>query len=184
MSLSDLASIGSLVSGVAVLVSLVLLFFQLRQLDRQVQQTALNQQASIRHSRVTRAVDIQLARADPGVADAFRRGMENPDEITQTELGQFLSLCRANFFHVEDAFYQHEERLLNEDAFATVLAGTRALAGYAGYRTAWRNARRAYAGRFLDFMDGVTARARLEPPNHIPSVDEWRAAYAAEMASG
>ena len=176
MSLSDFASIGSLFSGAAVLGSLIYLALQVRQADR-------NQQASIRHSRVTRAVDIQLARADPGLADAFRHGLQNPDEITQTELGQFLSLCRANFFHVEDAFYQHEERLLNEDAFATVLAGTRALAGYTGYRAAWKNARRAYAGRFLDFMDGLVARARLEPPTHLPSVDEWRAAYAAETAS-
>ena len=44
MSLSDLASIGSLVSGVAVLGSLIYLALQVRQTDR-------NQQAAIRHSR-------------------------------------------------------------------------------------------------------------------------------------
>jgi hypothetical protein len=83
MSLSDLASVGSLVSGVAVLGSLIYLALQVRQTER-------NQQASIRHSRVTRIVDMQLARLDPGVGDAFRRGLQNPDEITQTELDQFL----------------------------------------------------------------------------------------------
>jgi hypothetical protein len=184
MTLSDLASIGSLVSGLAVLVSLVLLYFQLRQLNQQVRQAERNQQASIRHSRVTRGVDIQLARLGPGVADAWRNGSQNPDEVTQTELGQFLSMCRALFQHNEDAFYQHEEGLLNEDAFATVLAGARGVALNPGIRVAWKSSvRRNHAGRFRDFMDDIIARASLEPPNRSLSVDEWRAAYAAETAS-
>jgi hypothetical protein len=175
MSLSDLASIGSLVSGVAVLGSLIYLALQVRQTER-------NQQASIRHSRVTRAVDILLAQADPGLSDAWRHGAQNPDDITQAELSQFLSVCRALFYHLEDGFYQHQEGLLNEVAFATMLAGTRAFAGYPGYRTAWKTARREHADPFGNFMDGIIARARLEP-TRIPSVDEWRAAYAAETAS-
>jgi hypothetical protein len=178
MSLSDLASIGSLISGVAVLGSLIYLALQVRQ-------TKHNQQASIRHSRVTRIVDMQLARLDPHVADAYRRGMQNPDEITQTEVTQFLGICTAMFNHLEDSFYQHEEGLLNEAAFAMVLAGTRGMAGHPGWRVAWKSSgRRVHpAGRFRDFMDGVIARASLEPPSHIPSVDEWRAAYAAEIVS-
>ena len=113
MSLSDLASLGSLVSGAAVLGSLIYLALQVRQADR-------NQQASIRQGRTTRAVDLLLAQLEPGVANAWRRGLEAPDELTETELGQFLSLCRAQFHHVEDAFYQHEEGLLHDAAFVCV----------------------------------------------------------------
>jgi hypothetical protein len=94
-----------------------------------------------------------------------------------------FSLGRASFFNTEDSFYQHEAGLLNEDAFATTLAGVRVLVGFPGYRAAWRAQRREHVGRFGDFMDGLVARARLEPENHIPSVDEWRAVYAAETAS-
>ena len=61
MTLSDLASIGSLVSGAAVLGSLIYLALQVRQTDR-------NQMAAIRHSRVTRAVDVLMAHADPSLA--------------------------------------------------------------------------------------------------------------------
>jgi hypothetical protein len=176
MSLSDLASIGSLVSGVAVLGSLIYLALQVRQTDR-------NQQASIRHSRITRHVDIQLAQLDSDVADAWHHGLLNPDAITQTELSQFFSLCRAHFLHLEDGFHQHEEGLLNEDAFATVLAGIRTLARSPGIRVAWDRNRRNYGGRFVEFVDRVVASARLESPNLTLSVDEWRAAYAAEAAS-
>ena len=176
MSLSDLASIGSLVSGVAVLGSLIYLALQMRQTDR-------NQQALIRHGRVTRGVDFQVAQADPGVADAFRHGLQNPEEITQREISQFLTLCRAFFLHLEDSFFQHEEGLLNEDAFATVLSGSRRIARFPGYRTAWESTRLGHAGRFRDFMDEIVASARLETPIHVPSVDEWKAAYAAETAA-
>jgi hypothetical protein len=55
MTLSDLAPIGSFISGLAVLVSLVFLCFQRRQVGAQVQQTELHQQASIRQGRQTMA---------------------------------------------------------------------------------------------------------------------------------
>ena len=175
MSLSDLASIGSLVSGAAVLGSLIYLALQVRQTDR-------NQQASIRQGRTTRAIDLLLAQLEPGIANAWPRGLEAPDEITQTELRQFLLLCRAQFHHVEDAFYQHEEGLLNDAAFATVLEGMRGLARFPGARAAWEGIRRTHTGRFADFMDDLVARGRHEPPNHVPSVDDWRARVAAEVA--
>ena len=64
MSLSALASLGSFVSGFAVLISLVYLALQVRQTER-------NQQISIRHSRVSRTVELHLALSDPAVADAW-----------------------------------------------------------------------------------------------------------------
>jgi hypothetical protein len=134
----------------------------------------------IRQGNITRVVDIQLARAAPGLAEAWRHGLHGPDEITQTELNQFLAVCLAVFLHLEDAFYQHEEGLLNDDAFATVLAGMRTFAGFPAVRVAWKAVRSTYAGRFGDFVDGIVARARLEPATYNPSVDEFRAAYAAE----
>jgi hypothetical protein len=91
-------------------------------------------------------------------------------------------LCRARFLHFEDSFYQHEQGLLDEDAFATLLAGTRTVVGAPGVRVAWRTMRGDHPGRFGAFMDDLVARASLEPPSHIPSVDEWRAAFAAAIS--
>ena len=121
MSLSNLASLGSFVSGFAVLISLIYLALQVRQTER-------NQQISIRHSRVSRTVELHVALADPAVADAWLHGTRSPQEISETELSQFTNLCRAHFFHFEDSFYQREEGLLNDAAFETVVAGARLLA--------------------------------------------------------
>jgi hypothetical protein len=174
MSLSDLASLGSFVSGFAVLISLIYLALQVRQTER-------NQKISIRHSRVSRIVELQLALADPGVADAWVHGSEGPQEITRTELSQFINLCRALFFHFEDSFYQREEGLLNDDAFETVVAGARLLARSPGLRAAWRIARANFGGRFLDFMDGVVASSAAVPPVDL-SLEAWKVAFAAEAS--
>jgi hypothetical protein len=174
MSLSDLASLGSFVSGVAVLISLIYLALQVRQTKR-------NQQIAIRHSRATRIVSLQLALADRAVADAWLHGSASPQEITQTELSQFINLCRALFFHFEDSFYQREEGLLNDDSFETVVAGARLSARSPGWRAAWRIARPNFRGRFLDFMDGVVAGAAVEPPMDL-SLETWRVAFASEAS--
>jgi hypothetical protein len=174
MSLNDLAALGSFVSGVAILVSLIYLALQVRWTKR-------NQQIAIRHTRASRIVELQLALADPGVADAWLRGSGNPQEITQTELSQFISLCRALFFHFEDSFYQREEGLLNNDAFETVVAGARFSARSPGWRAAWKIARPNFGGRFRDFMDGVVAASAVEPPVDL-SLEAWKAAFASEVS--
>ena len=174
MSLSDLASLGSFVSGLAVLTSLIYLALQVRQTKR-------NQQIAIRHSRASRIVDLQLALADPGVAGAWLHGSGSPQEITQTELSQFVNLCRALFFHFEDSFYQREEGLLNDDAFETVVAGVRLSARSPGWRAAWSIARPNFGGRFLEFMDKVVARSSVEPPVDL-SLEAWNVAFASEAS--
>ena len=174
MSLSDLASVGSFVSGFAVLISLIYLALQVRQTKR-------NQQIAIRHSRATRVVELHLALADVAVADAWLHGSGSPEKITRTEVGQFNNLCRALFFHFEDSFYQREEGLLNDDAFETVVAGVRLSARSPGFRAAWKIARPNFGGRFLAFMDGVVAGSAVEPPVDL-SLETWKSAFAAEAS--
>ena len=174
MSLSDLASLGSFVNGLAVLISLIYLALQVRQTKR-------NQQIAIRHTRATRIVELHLALADLAVADAWLHGSGSPEKITRTEVGQFNNLCRALFFHFEDSFYQREEGLLNDDAFETVVAGVRLSARSPGFRAAWKIARSNFGGRFLAFMDGVVAGSAVEPPVDL-SLETWKSAFAAEAS--
>lgn len=175
MSLSDLASLGSFASGVAVTVSLIYLALQIRQTKR-------NQQIAIRHSRATRIVELQLALANSAVAEAWLHGSGNPQQLTPTQLSQFINLCRALFFHFEDSFYQREEGLLNDEAFQTVVAGARLSARSPGWRAAWRMARPNFGGPFLAFMDGTVAAAAAEPPVEL-SLDTWKSAVAAELSA-
>ena len=78
MSLSQLAEIGSFVSGVAILASLIFLYFQLRQINHQVRQAEKNQKSAIRQGRASRTVRIILAGTDPSLADAFTKEHSAP----------------------------------------------------------------------------------------------------------
>src|SRR5262249_35202684 len=139
MSLSDLASLGSFVSGVAVLISLIFLYFQLRQVNRQVLQSEKNQQAMIRQARSTRTVDIALRGTELPFADAMESIMSDPEGgPSATALRQFSAYWRASFYSWEDAFYQHEEGLFSDLAFSAFKSNVKAIMRNIPFRAQWR----------------------------------------------
>jgi hypothetical protein len=174
MSLSDLAAIGSLVSSIAVLVSLIYLGVQVRQTDR-------NQQAAIRHGRSSRLVDITLAATDASVADAVSKGLAGTDDITSTQINQFLFYMIAFFNDAEDAFYQHEQGLLNAEAYASFTASWRWALSTPGWRVAWKQRRSLYHGLFAQFMDGLIAEAQVR--GATDAVAQWHADIAKEKVA-
>ena len=112
MSLEAVSSIGSLISGLAVLISLVYLSLQVRQSER-------NQQAVISQNRATRQAAETMGMTEPSLADAFSKATSSSEDISSTQFVQFTWFCRATFRDDEDSFYQHKEGLLNEAAFAS-----------------------------------------------------------------
>ena len=100
MSLSDLASLGSIVSGFAVLVSLVYLSLQVRQAER-------NQRALMQQGRANRVSDNSFRVAEPGLSVVFSKGSRGDENLTSEELFQFLYMCRGGFLSGEDSFLHH-----------------------------------------------------------------------------
>jgi hypothetical protein len=141
VSLSDLAALGSFISGLAVLISLIFLYFQLRQVNAQVQQAERNQQASIRQGRMAVSVDMSLAQMEPSAAEAILKGLSGADDISDTQFAQFNSYCRAVFYVGEDAFYQHSEGGLNETAFGVFVGRMSASFALPSFRLAWKTVR-------------------------------------------
>jgi len=180
MSLSDLASLGSFISGVAVLASLVFLYFQLRQVNLQVRQTEKNQQALIRQNRATRSVDLNMRRAEGSLVEAVRKGRNGDDNITLTELAQYRFNCVAMFFNLEDTYYQHAEGLLNDAAFASFTLSLKSLFATIGMQVMWDTSRPALPSDFVQFIDNVIAETQLTLPGDELAV--WRAAVAAKKA--
>ncbi|TFU03547.1 hypothetical protein EUV02_10315 [Polymorphobacter arshaanensis] len=171
MSLSDLVSIGSLLSSLAVLVSLIYL-------NRQVRQTDRNQQAAIRHGRSTRLVEILLAATDASLADALAKGLAGAEDISDTEVNQFIYYMNAFFNDAEDAYYQHESGLLNAEAFASFTASWRMALSTPGWRVAWKQRRALYHGSFGKFMDRIVAETPVRAVSS--TVAQWKADVAAE----
>ena len=71
MSLTDLASLGSFISGVAVLLSLIFLYYQLRQLRAQVRQAEKYQQTLVKQARTSRVMEVNARLADADFASVM-----------------------------------------------------------------------------------------------------------------
>ncbi len=173
MSPSDVAAIGSLVSGFAVLVSLIYLSLQVKQAER-------NQQASIRAARATRIVDLMLACTDPAVADAVLKGQQGSDEMSGTQLFQFTNYATARFFNAEDAFYQHREGLLNAFTFDAVSNGLRISLTSAAMRVIYKRQRVMMGREFVEFVDQLLATTAITP--NVDQSAQFKADIAAELA--
>ena len=173
MSLSDVAAIGSLVSGVAVLVSLVYLSLQVKQAER-------NQQAAIRASRATRIIDLYIASSEPSVAEVVVKGMRGFGEMSETQVFQFTSWGSARFFNAEDAFYQHREGLLNAYSIDSVTNGLRASFASPGMRTCYKRSRGMLGREFVEFADQLLATTPVEAGADLAA--RFKADVAAELA--
>ena len=171
MSLSDLASIGSFVSGIGVVLSLIYLSLQVRHADR-------NQQASIRQGRSTRVADLFMGASNPSVADAVAKGIAGAEDISSIQFEQFRYYCLAHISHAEDSFYQHQDGLLNDAAFETFVSALKGWFRSFGVRAVWKRARDAFAGEFVEFMDKICAETPIASSTDV--LAQWKSDVAAE----
>jgi hypothetical protein len=181
MSLSDLAALGSFISGFAVLVSLVFLYFQLRQIGAQVLQGERNQQASIRAIRVSRIIDIFLTLAEPSIADAVSKVAAGSTDVSDSQIRQFNFYCAARFRNAEDSFYQFREGLLDQGAFDSLVLGLRDSLEQPGMRAYYKRSNNIFGKEFAEFLHKLLAETPVA--RRGDSAVDWRAAVAAELAT-
>ena len=183
MPLSDLASIGSFVSGAAVLVSLALLYFQLRQIAQQIRQADKNQKAALRTTRASRTMDSLYRLLDADAAQIFRDGGAGSDDMSSTQVTRYVMMCLIRFLNAEDAFYQHEDGLLPETAYESFLAIFRTDLALPGFRASWQFLRSRFRGGFVEFVDELIVQTPVTQPA-LPDefAAQWKAAVTAHKA--
>jgi hypothetical protein len=175
MSLSDLASLGSFVSGVAVLASLVFLYFQVRQVNAQVLQTERNQRAMLQQGRAARAVSVYLeAASTPDLADAVRRVGSDDLDLTPTAFTQFWFWAGAIVQNFEDTYLQHRHGMLDDASFDSAVGLMRVNLGAEGFRAAWRIMRAARTAEVCAFLDRLAEEAATAP-SRGDIYQRWRA---------
>lgn len=149
MTLSDVATLASIVSSAAVALSLFYVALQVRQADK-------NQRALMQQGRADRAWEGAFRVADPALSAVFYKGLRSPHDLSADELDQFLSICRAAFLSGEDSFLQHKSGLLDRTAYASFVAGLRGyVAGAPGLRAAWRLTSAQFGAEYAAFMEAI-----------------------------
>lgn len=174
MTLSDLASIGSFVSGCAVLVSLMFLTVQIRQANK-------NQRAIVQQGRATRIADFLLHVAEPSLLPAWSAGLRGDPDIGPERHFQFMSIARARFISFEDSFLQRRSGLMGEGVFNGHMNAFRQVFNAPGLRAAWKLTRTSYDPDFARYVDGI---AREPLGDSAPSLQQWLLAVDDEMGVG
>ena len=170
MSLSDLSSLGSFVSGIAVLVSLIYLSFQIRQ-------NTLHQRATMQQGRAAREVDIILRTAEPALADVMMRGRMGDASLAPAELEQFLRVATAMFLNFEDGFLQAKAGMLEQrNIEGDDEALRKHIFPHLGYSTAWTMLAPGMQTEFRTHIDGLL---RETPVAHVRDrIATWKALLA------
>lgn len=179
MTLSDLSAIGSFVSGIAVLVSLVFLYFQLRQLNAQIRQGEVNQQALVKQARTNRVMEINARMTDRSFAEVNLRISQNAPNLTLVDVMRYSAHARTVFQNGEESFSQHLRGLTTESDFVSFASAMRWGFQTPALRVAWRRHRAMFDEPYTGFVDTLVSEAVATPmPRDL--LEQWRTELARE----
>lgn len=165
MSLSDLAALGSFISGVAVVFSFVFLALQMRQAN-------INQRAMVHQNRTTRTADLGLRVVDPALFSALFKGNRGDADLNPQSYMQFRMILSVTFWNFEDSFFQHRLGLMEDGAFEAAAQRYRAALTSPGARAVWQQIRNQFEPEFARYCDqfAVDDRSALSLENEF---DGW-----------
>jgi hypothetical protein len=163
MTLSDLASIGSLVSGIAVLVSLVYLAIQVRQAEK-------NQRAALNQGYITRVADYLRWYADSPINELRARVIAGDTAFTAEELLRLQLAFRVTLLSAQDAYLQHKAGLLDEMTLDNSMRNVRnGWLNQPVYRALWQQQAPNVAPEFADVIETVLRETPVTKPTDIVS---------------
>lgn len=174
MSLSDLASLGTFVSGIAVLVSLIYLALQLRHSDR-------NQRAAIHQSRLdarTRFVVGSLA-GNPS-AGLMNRGLRADPTLTELEADQYVLAVFSDLLLYEEWFYQFRDGMIDEARWESSVKTLSFEAAFPGWRAAWLSTSISFQDDFRRVVDEILDGVPVTRESYM--APRWHEFAAAEKA--
>src|SRR5476651_2650669 len=100
MSFSDLAALGSFLSGVAIIFSFIFLALQMRQAN-------LNQRALMQQGRVARTSETMLRLTEPHMIESVMRGTAGDLTMSPVGVETCVRAVVAMFLNWEDSFIQN-----------------------------------------------------------------------------
>jgi hypothetical protein len=175
MSLSDLASVASMVGSLAVCGSLIYLALQVRQTDRN-QRTLLQQTTSANN------MESLWKFGESHNIGLIARVWDGESDFSTSEATQLAYLMRATMFGLQDQFLLNNLSLVDARQVATHELGVKRILGARAFRALWVTTRRSYAPEFAAYVDALIAGAPLDPPLDISA--QIRSTVAQLKAAG
>ncbi len=156
MTLSDLASIGTLISSVAVLISLVYLALQVRVTEK-------NQRALINQGVLTRTVEMVKWNAEPHISPLVTRVFSGETEFTAEEINRLRLIMRVRLSNFQDAYLQRHLNLSDEITYENAFIGIKVVMAQPVFRSMWKRHRDTYASELVAIVDQIIRDTPLTP---------------------
>ena len=169
MTLSDLASLGSFVSGVAVLISLVYVAVQIRQTER-------NQRTLLQNATSNRAVELVRHWSDPHIAEAYVKMMSGDQNLTAVEAFQLNIQFRTSLLSWQDSFLLQRASLIDSLQLESTLRTFRVLLAQPVFRALWNMSKATFSPEFATYVEAHTMDVLLAAPHDY--AEQLKAAVA------
>jgi hypothetical protein len=175
MTLSDFAAIGTMISSVAVLVSLVFLTLQMRQ-------SVKNQQSLMQNGRAQQLSHWLEYIAKPEVNRMIIGG--NAGDLDLEEWVRYNSTTWSILVSYENNFIQHRAGMLDHEQYDATLGSLKFQCSLPGFRANWKIVRPMFGSRFAAFLDELIRDTPVAVQITKKSHTAWRALAAKEIAAG
>jgi hypothetical protein len=170
MSLADLAAIGSFVSGMAVLASLIFIGFQLRQNTR-----AVRAAASQAHSQNWQQITLPIVEGGD-FARIWRLGLEDVEKLTDDERMRFYAFAGSNLRFFEGARLQWRHGQLDKEHWHNVEKTAVDFAASSGFRAYWALRRHWLSPDFQEWYESLSRQQ--SHPVHVTATERELEAHA------
>lgn len=170
MTLSDLASLGSFVSGLAVAITLVFLLLQARQ-------NTQNLRSSVQQARANGVITQAVVRSEPFMSNAFVEAVFTDRALSADQIQAFIAYAVIVFWNCEDSFVQYRSGSIGDESFESQVAILRGFLAWPAFRTAWRINENFVTPQFQAFVDDLMRETRVQEP---PDISEWWNSIIAE----
>ena len=169
MSLSDLASIGSFVSGLAVLASLIYLSLQIRQ-------NTLTHRATAHMGRYAFAREQTQLLMDPRTAALTLKAFQDIENLSEVEAFQSHNHLQTFILGSEEMFWLHGQGFLDDHAFDAQMSVLLQLLGSPAGRASWKIGKSLMAPAFQKYVEHrLASHPTASPP---PFLELWKSAVA------
>ena len=148
MNWEALGSIAELISGIAVLITLIYLAIQIRQ------NTATAREAILRSQTDRNMDNSKFMAGTPGMMDLFIRAMDDPEAITKEQRWQFGSYMFAMFLDFQEAHHFYTTGRQDDYWWPTIRDNIKVYLRRPGGQYWWHSqGRKMLDPKFIDFVD-------------------------------
>ena len=174
MAFSDLAAVGSFISGIAVVITLGFLLVQTRQTNR-------NQRSLMQQGHLTMLVDGSMRWAEPTMQAVIVRAEACDVTMGPAGIGSFLIMMQAVMRNFEDGYLQFKSGTLDAAGLASDLEMVRVHFAAPAYRAAWGVLRNRFGADFRDYLDAQLREIKIE--KSFDPATQWKTLVAEELAA-